>query len=127
MNLVRKSGKTTSYSIEWIKWSFVCLFSAVMIFVNYYFTERQSSWVLILENIFIIAVILGIASVTYKGKRFWSFVKEAKMEMYKIVWSTRKETFQSALVVIVVVLIAAIFLWGVDNILLWALHYFAGQ
>jgi preprotein translocase subunit SecE len=127
MNLTKKSGKADSYSIEWIRWALVWLLGAAIVFINLYFTARQSSWMLIVENILVIAVIIGVVSFTNKGKRFWSFVKEAKMEMHKIVWSTRKETVQSAIVVIIVVLIAAVFLWGVDNILLWALNLFAGQ
>jgi len=127
MNLTKKSGKAELYSVDWIRWALVWLLGAAVVFINLYYTAKQPSWMLILENILVIAVILGVVSFTSKGKRFWNFVKEAKVEMHKIVWSTRKETLQSAIVVIIVVLIAAIFLWGVDNVLLWALNLFAGQ
>jgi preprotein translocase subunit SecE len=60
-------------------------------------------------------------------KRFLVFVKEAKTELYKIVWPTRQEAIQSTLVIMAVVAIASLFLWGVDSALLWGMSFFTGQ
>ena len=45
------------------------------------------------------------------------FFANVKAELKKVTWPTRKDTYASSLVVIVLVLISAIFLGGVDLIL----------
>ena len=60
------------------------------------------------------ALAVGLAFWTAPGRAAWVFVKEARLELRKVVWPTRKETTQSTLVVIALVLAAAFFLWAVD-------------
>jgi len=43
------------------------------------------------------------------------FMREVKGEAYKVVWPERKETVQSTLMVVVMVLFIALFLWLVDS------------
>ncbi len=59
---------------------------------------------------------LAVAAVmqTPTGRSAWTFVKEARVELGKVVWPTRKETMQTTLVVIVLVVLVALFLWIVD-------------
>ena len=45
------------------------------------------------------------------------FFANVKAELKKVTWPTRKDTYASSLVVIVLVLVSAIFLGGVDLIL----------
>ncbi|MHB1949853.1 MAG: preprotein translocase subunit SecE [Acidiferrobacteraceae bacterium] len=61
-----------------------------------------------------LAMATGLAFWTAPGRAAWVFVKEARLELRKVVWPTRKETTQSTLVVIALVLAAAFFLWAVD-------------
>ena len=42
--------------------------------------------------------------------RLLEFLSESKVEIKKVTWPTRKETYQATIVVIVTVIIAAIFL-----------------
>jgi preprotein translocase subunit SecE len=44
-----------------------------------------------------------------------TFLTNVKGELKKVTWPTRKETYGSTVVVIVLVLIVAIFLWLVDT------------
>jgi preprotein translocase subunit SecE len=45
------------------------------------------------------------------------FLQQVKAELQKVTWPTRKETYGSTVVVIVLVLIVAVFLWVVDTAL----------
>ena len=46
------------------------------------------------------------------------FLANVKGELKKVTWPTRKDTYASTLVVIVLVLAVAVFLWAVDSVLL---------
>ena len=43
------------------------------------------------------------------------FLHQVKAELQKVTWPTRKETYGSTVVVIVLVLMVAVFLWLVDT------------
>ena len=43
------------------------------------------------------------------------FIQQVKAELQKVTWPTRKETYGSTVVVIVLVLMVAVFLWVVDT------------
>ncbi|MBW2451984.1 MAG: preprotein translocase subunit SecE [Deltaproteobacteria bacterium] len=45
------------------------------------------------------------------------FLQSVKAELQKVTWPTRKETYGSTVVVIVLVLMVAVFLWVVDSAL----------
>jgi preprotein translocase subunit SecE len=51
------------------------------------------------------------------------FLANVKSELKKVTWPTRKETYSSTAVVIVLVLVVAVFLYVVDLILSGAIHY----
>ncbi len=45
------------------------------------------------------------------------FLANVKAELKKVTWPTRKDTYASSLVVIILVLVSAVYLGGVDLIL----------
>jgi len=45
------------------------------------------------------------------------FLGQVKAELQKVTWPTRKETYGTTLVVIVLVLMVAVYLWVVDTAL----------
>jgi len=47
------------------------------------------------------------------------YVREVQAEAKKVVWPERKETAQSTLMVVVMVIFVALFLWLADSILSW--------
>jgi preprotein translocase subunit SecE len=57
-----------------------------------------------------------------QGIRLSSFTKETKIELRKVVWTTRDETVKTTGMIMVAVVIVAIFLWIVDAILTWAVQ-----
>jgi preprotein translocase subunit SecE len=53
-----------------------------------------------------------------QGRRFFTFGRESVNEAKRVVWPTRKETFQTTGVVIAFALVMALFLWAVDAALM---------
>jgi len=47
------------------------------------------------------------------------FMNEVKVEAKKVTWPERKETMQSTLMVFIMVIFIALFLWLVDSSLSW--------
>jgi preprotein translocase subunit SecE len=75
------------------------------------------------------AVLIGgaIALTSTQGRSLWSFASDARSEIRKVIWPTRQETVQTTLAVLVIVIIVAIFLWGIDSILFWVVQMLTGQ
>ncbi|MGB0733098.1 MAG: preprotein translocase subunit SecE, partial [Pontibacterium sp.] len=67
-----------------------------------------------------------VALQTAKGQAFYSMFKESKAEIRKVVWPSRQETLQMTGLVVVVVLVMALVLWGVDSLLGWAVSSVIG-
>ena len=59
------------------------------------------------------SVVVGLSSAS--GKQLSGFVSESREEVRKVVWPTRKESFQTAAAVFGFVVIMAMFLWIVDK------------
>ena len=64
---------------------------------------------------------------TAPGKQFYGYSQESIEETKKVVWPTRKETFQITGVVMLFVVVMALFLWMVDAGLLWAVKLAMGR
>ena len=80
----------------------------------YFFKDQAQPLVRVIGLLAVVAVALGISLQTAKGREVSSFVREAQIEVRKVVWPTRQETVQTTLIVIVVVIVVAIFLWLLD-------------
>tara|TARA_E500000331_G_scaffold357814_1_gene421110 strand:+ start:78 stop:446 length:369 start_codon:yes stop_codon:yes gene_type:complete len=68
----------------------------------------------------LISLILAFKSLP--GKNFISFFRDSIQEMRRVVWPTKKETFQTVLIVFVFVLLVSIFLWMADKSFEWILY-----
>jgi preprotein translocase subunit SecE len=65
------------------------------------------------------AVAVFIAIQTERGRNTWNLMREARSEIRRVVWPSNQETTQTTLVVLVLVLIFALILWGLDSLLSW--------
>jgi preprotein translocase subunit SecE len=59
---------------------------------------------------------------TAPGKEFFVFAQEAVVETKKVVWPTRKESFQTAGAVFAFVAVMAVFLWFTDKSLEYVMY-----
>ena len=75
-------------------------------------------------GIFIVGLIAGagIAFTSGPGRAAWQFGVGTKTEIRRVVWPTRKETIQSTMVVIALVILIGLYLWLLDVISLWGVY-----
>ncbi len=92
----------------------------------YYFAD-QSLLMRVLGLLVVAGVSVAIAYQTTVGQRTWGFVTDAQTEVKKVVWPTRKEALQTTGIVMVMVVIVALILWGLDSTLLWLVKLLTGQ
>jgi preprotein translocase subunit SecE len=69
-----------------------------------------------------IAAGIAVAWFSEPGKRFFAFAQDATAETRKVVWPTRKESFQTAGAVFAFVVVMAVFLWISDKSLEYLLY-----
>ena len=94
---------------------------------GYYYLGDMSLLVRVLVLLGALAVTVVIGMQTEPGRAAWTFSKEARQELRKVVWPTRKETTQMTLVVVAMVILVSLFLWIVDWGLLAAVKALTGQ
>lgn len=56
-----------------------------------------------------------------QGKKLILLVKDARIELAKVVWPSRQETIQISIIVIVAVMITGLVLWAIDSGMMWGI------
>ena len=85
--------------------------------------EAWASWVAMFGG-FLLGVL--VFAFSQYGRNFWQFVLESRIELRKVFWPSRQETFTTTLVVLVFVVFASLFFWILDLILAYATKFFTG-
>ena len=107
-----------NFRLDWLKWSFILLLIVGGVFGNSYYSDQPILYrVLALVAMAIFGLWISINTV--KGNSLWIVIKEAQTEVRKVVWPTRQETNQMTLIVVILVLLTAVILWGLDSLLGW--------
>jgi preprotein translocase subunit SecE len=98
--------------------SLLLLLAGIVAF--YYFSEIR-----LFYRVLGLFVVLGLAGyIVYQtsfGKTIYTYVLESKIELKKVSWPTKQETTQTAIGVIVIVVIIGILLWLLDMLLAWSI------
>src|SRR5512138_369668 len=81
-------------------------------------------WIIVLAGLGV-GILVGLQS--HQGKTLQSFVQSSRIELRKVVWPNRQETMQVTLVVFVMVLILALFFWGLEALLGALTRWLTGQ
>nr|WP_246065482.1 preprotein translocase subunit SecE [Hydrocarboniclastica marina] len=111
--------------MDTLKWLVVFILVTVAVVGNtYYSAESLLYRVLAVVALAIVAGVIALQ--TSKGKRFAQLLKEARVEIRKVVWPTRQELTQTTLIVIVFVLVVALLLWGMDSLISWGVSGIIG-
>ena len=87
----------------------------------YWFPDQP----IVLRVLMVLAGIgLGVAVgwTSQQGRELKSFTKESIEETKKVVWPSRKESFQTTGIVFGFVVLMAIFLWFTDKTLEWTMY-----
>ena len=113
---VKAEAKDSRFDL--VKWLVVAALVVVGVVGNQYFSAEP-----ILYRVLGLIVLGGFAAFvalqTARGQAFAVLLKEARVEIRKVVWPTRQETTQTTLIVVVFVFITALILWGLDSLLGW--------
>jgi|TARA_R110002095_G_scaffold117519_1_gene102405 preprotein translocase subunit SecE len=88
---------------------------------GFYFFSEQSLLLRVIGLLVVLSLAVGLAYTTNLGQSFWQFAQGSKIELKKIVWPTQKETLQTTLIVVVMVLVVGILLWMFDGLLMWGI------
>jgi preprotein translocase subunit SecE len=94
---------------------------------GYYVLGTQAAWLRWLAVAAGIALAAGVIAISTYGTALKQFMADSRIELRKIVWPNRQETGMTTLVVMVFLLIAGIFFWGLDLALAWATRALTGQ
>ncbi|HHZ87465.1 MAG TPA: preprotein translocase subunit SecE [Chromatiaceae bacterium] len=118
--------ETTGSAMDSVK-----LFLALLILVGavmaFYYYSDESQLYRVLGMVVAVGAALYVASLTAKGRGAMGFARDSRNEVRKVVWPTRAETLQTTLMVFVMVIIVAIFVWLLDMLLVEAVKVLTGQ
>jgi preprotein translocase subunit SecE len=95
--------------------------------VGFHYFSDQALLYRVLGVVGLSITAFAILFTTAMGKSFLGFLKEARVEVRKVVWPTRQETVQSTLVVVALVFLVGIILWMLDMALFWGISLLTGQ
>lgn len=111
--------------VDTLKWVIVLAVIAIGVIGNSYYAG-ESLLYRVLALVALATVAAGVALTTQKGAAFREMLKEARIELRKVVWPTRVETGQTTAIVVVVVLIVALVLWALDSLFAWIIASLIG-
>ena len=120
------SNKKLGRLKEFVKWSLILFLVSAGVVTNYYYRTmalplRLIGWLVLL------CITAFVVLQTTVGRKIGRFALDARMELRKVVWRSRKETIRLTLTVAVIVVVASFMLWGIDGIFLWLVGWLTGQ
>jgi preprotein translocase subunit SecE len=108
------------FNFDIAKWALASSILVGGIYGNVYYSAVEPLY-RALVGVIISAVIIAIVLTTEKGWLAWTLLKEARVEIRKVVWPTSQETGQTTLMVVGIVLLVGLLLWILDALLSWGL------
>jgi len=89
--------------------------------VGYYLLENVwLRWGSVVAGLVLAGLVVAFSGY---GKRLWTFTETARVELRKVVWPTRDETFKTTIAVFIFVTLAGVFFWLLDLVLAWATRF----
>ena len=70
-----------------------------------------------------LVIAFAFAAITNQGTKARTFFKDSKIEAQKVVWPSRQEARQTTLIVIGVTIIASLFFWATDSIIVTVINF----
>jgi preprotein translocase subunit SecE len=102
----------------------VLLLGGIVAFYALHAQPDWQRWLAVVAGVVLGIVVFGASQ---RGKEFFQFVVESRVELRKVVWPTRQETGMTTLAVFVFVIVAGTFFWVLDVFLSWATRMLTGQ
>ena len=111
--------------LDWLKWLVVAGLLAGGVFANWYYQDEMLL-VRVVGLLATAAVAILVALQTERGRAIWGLLKESRAEVRRVVWPSNQETTQTTMVVLLLVVIFALILWGLDSLLGWIVSSIIG-
>ena len=93
---------------------------------GYYVLGDQNVWLRwasVVAGLALAAVVVGLSAY---GAQFRHFMDAARVELRKVVWPSRDDTFKTTIAVFIFVTVASLFFWLLDVVLAWATKFLTG-
>ncbi len=121
------TGKTEAHSttLDTVKLGLAALI-LILGLVGYYYFSEYSNLYRVLGVLAAAGGAIAIFGNTLRGQNLLGYLKNSRTEVRKMVWPTRQEALQTTLIVVVLVMLIAIFLWLIDMFLGWAVKFVIG-
>ena len=116
------SGQLTGNRNDLWKWILLAVIIVAAIVANFFLVD-QSVWYSTAIWIGALVVGAGLVLITAPGAQLVQFFKDSRIEIRKVVWPTRQETMQAALMVLVAVVLMSVLLWVIDMILFRIINF----
>jgi len=118
--------ETTGSKLDTVKLG-LALLILIGALVGFYVYAEQDLLYRVIGLLAAVGISVAIALQTDKGREIWGYFHDAQIEVRKVVWPTRKETVNTTLLVIGMVIIVAIILWLLDMFLGWSIGSLMGH
>ena len=92
----------------------------------YWFSDQWPLWARVLVVLAGLGAGAAVGLSSAPGIVIQKFLRDAQIEVRKVVWPTRQETWQTTLIVAVAVLLIGILVWIIDMILSWIVRMLMG-
>lgn len=115
----------TGSKFDALKWVVVVAILVAATLANHYL-DQVSPWIRYSAVVLAVLVAAGLALTTSKGGDFLELLKESRVELRKIVWPSKEETWQTTLIVLGVVVVMSLILWGLDSLFGWIISSIIG-
>lgn len=122
LNLMSVNEQESTASFNSLRWLLSLLALGGAVYANHALVDG-SLLVRVAVILALVAVGLGTAMTTTKGRNGISFAKEAKIEARKVVWPTRTETIQTSLIIMVAVVMMSLMLYLIDMVLVYVISF----
>lgn len=93
----------------------------------FYYYGHESLLLRVLGLVAAAGIAAAVFSQTAAGRQTLVYLGEARTEVRKVVWPSRKETIQGTLAVVGMVVVIAVILWIFDSILAWIVRTLVGR
>ena len=120
----------TSSAKDIVLWlaAFAALIGATLVnqYLPGYWQPANDVWVRIGLIVALVVIALICLALTHQGRAFKILLKDATIELRRVTWPTKDETFTNTWQVIVVIGIVGFIVWLLDNFFNWFVGLFIG-
>jgi preprotein translocase subunit SecE len=95
--------------------------------IGYYYFAGQPLLYRVLGILGATALAAAFALTSVPGKAFLTFARESRIELARVIWPAKRETWQATLLVLGMVFLVGVLLWIFDMVLVWGIRLITEQ